>query len=57
MSALTLISVDEVKKHSYSGDCWVVVHGQVYDLSAFDHPGGSDGEPGFLRSNYYVRTY
>lgn len=42
--ALALISFDEVKKHSYSGDCWVVVNGQVYDLSAFDHPGGSESE-------------
>lgn len=45
-NALALISFEEVKKHSYSGDCWVIVNGQVYDLSAFDHPGGSESKYG-----------
>jgi len=32
----------EVAKHNTSGDCWVVIAGQVVDLTAFldRHPGG-----------------
>jgi len=30
--------------HSTAGDCWLVIHGKVYDVSAFmsDHPGGPE---------------
>lgn len=33
----------EVATHSTADDCWVIIEGQVYDLSGFDqqHPGGS----------------
>lgn len=36
-------SLAEVSKHCSRDDCWVVVHGNVYDVSAFvpRHPGGS----------------
>lgn len=32
----------EIIKHDRPGDCWVVIHGKVYDLSEFakKHPGG-----------------
>lgn len=32
----------EVDEHKAEGDCWVVVHNRVYDVSRFlpDHPGG-----------------
>jgi len=35
-------SVDEVKKHNKDSDCWVILHGEVYDVTKFlnDHPGG-----------------
>lgn len=35
-------SVDEVAKHNTERDCWVIVNGQVLDVSKFlpDHPGG-----------------
>lgn len=36
------ISADEVSKHDRQEACWVVVDGQVYDLTSFapEHPGG-----------------
>jgi len=30
----------EIVRHDRPGDCWVVIHGKVYDLSNFVHPGG-----------------
>lgn len=37
------ISLAEVKKHKTADDCWMVIHGGVYDLKGFldKHPGGS----------------
>jgi len=31
----------EIIKHDRQGDCWIVVHGKVYDLTNFvaSHPG------------------
>merc|ERR1719413_296591 len=39
MSAYTLA---EVAKHTTKGDCWVVVNGEVLDVTKFlsEHPGG-----------------
>merc|ERR1712127_548646 len=39
MSAYTL---SDVAKHTTKGDCWVVVNGQVLDVTKFlsEHPGG-----------------
>jgi len=35
-------SLDEVSMHSVKGDCWLAIHGKVYDISKFNsHPGGS----------------
>ena len=35
-------SLDDVAKHNKKDDCWVVVDGQVLDVTSFllDHPGG-----------------
>merc|ERR1719446_1918202 len=34
---------DEVAKHNSQEDCWVVLNGHAYDLTAFmgEHPGGA----------------
>lgn len=38
------VSLSEVQQHNRDGDCWVAVHGQVYDVSSFvdEHPGGAE---------------
>jgi predicted heme/steroid binding protein len=33
-------SLDEVAKHNTEKDCWVVVNGQVLNVTDFEHPGG-----------------
>ena len=37
------VGMDEVEQHNSDGDCWVVIHGVVYDLTDFaeEHPGGA----------------
>ena len=36
------LTLNEVSKHSVSGNCWMVINGKVYDLSEYvSHPGGS----------------
>ncbi|CEL98182.1 unnamed protein product [Vitrella brassicaformis CCMP3155] len=39
-----VISVDELAKHTREKDCWIAVHGKVYDVTPFlkDHPGGPE---------------
>eukprot|EP00924_Labyrinthula_sp_SR-Ha-C_P005462 snap_masked-scaffold_1-processed-gene-32.28-mRNA-1 protein AED:0.03 eAED:0.03 QI:0/-1/0/1/-1/1/1/0/143 len=34
----------EVSQHKKDEDCWIVVHGKVYDISKYldDHPGGPE---------------
>ncbi|KAJ0164590.1 Cytochrome b2, mitochondrial [Colletotrichum tanaceti] len=36
------LSLSEVRRHQSPGDCWVAIHGKVYDITAFlpSHPGG-----------------
>jgi fatty acid desaturase len=36
------LTMDDVAKHCVSDDCWVVIHGKVYDVTSFvpKHPGG-----------------
>jgi len=39
-----LYSKDEVAKHNSDDDCWIVLHGLVYNVTdfLFEHPGGGD---------------
>ena len=39
---LKLIEISEVNLHTEEGDLWLVLDDLVYDLSEYDHPGGSD---------------
>jgi len=38
------ITMAEVQQHNTEGDCWVVIHGMVYDLTEFadEHPAGPE---------------
>ncbi|KAL0412268.1 UNVERIFIED_CONTAM: cytochrome [Sesamum latifolium] len=35
---------EEVVKHDQKGDCWLIISGKVYDVTAFleEHPGGDE---------------
>jgi acyl-lipid (8-3)-desaturase len=36
-------SVEEVSRHCTQTDCWVIIHGKVYDVTKYvpSHPGGA----------------
>lgn len=42
--AASSITVDQVALHASEDDCWTIVGGSVYDITAYlpDHPGGDD---------------
>ena len=42
-STQPLVSVEELKKHSQSSDCWISYKGKVYDVTTFlpKHPGSA----------------
>ena len=44
MAEEKLYSLEEVKAHVREDDCWLVINGNVYDVTAFldEHPGGFD---------------
>ncbi|XP_038212689.1 cytochrome b5-like [Zerene cesonia] len=39
-----IISLQELKKHNSQSSVWMVIHNDVYDVTAFlqEHPGGED---------------
>ncbi len=42
MTQSKLLSVEEISRHNKDTDCWIVVDGQVWDITGFapEHPGG-----------------
>lgn len=46
MGEIKLISTKDISKHSTGTDCWIVVDGQVWDVTDFleMHPGGAAGK-------------
>ncbi len=60
--ARTTFTVDEVAKHNRPDDCWVIVHGEVIDVTSFlhQHPGGpaalsKPGRVGLDVTEHFVR--
>lgn len=44
ISEIKLISQAELEKHNQPEDCWIALHGNVYDVTKFlpEHPGGAE---------------
>lgn len=42
--ATRVVTLEELQKHSSAPDCWIAVHGKVYNVTKFlpDHPGGGE---------------
>jgi cytochrome b involved in lipid metabolism len=41
-----ILSLAEVSKHNKASDCWMIINGNVYDLTSYvGHPGGSTYVP------------
>lgn len=38
------ISAEEIARHQAESDCWLTIHGKVYDVTKYlvEHPGGLD---------------
>jgi L-lactate dehydrogenase (cytochrome) len=42
-NSMRTLTMSEVQQHASKDDCWVIIHGKAYDLTAFlpEHPGGT----------------
>jgi len=42
-TTMRTFSLSEVSIHNSTGDCWLVIHGKIYDVTDFipSHPGGN----------------
>ena len=42
------VAAEELQKHSSQESCWLVVNGEVWDLTEFapEHPGGAQSKSG-----------
>ncbi|KAL6937610.1 hypothetical protein ACO0RG_004123 [Hanseniaspora osmophila] len=38
---LKLVSREEIEKHIELGECWITIHGNVYNVTHYKHPAGS----------------
>ena len=64
-AALTVYTPDEVKKHCFQHDCWVIIDNKVYDVTSYipRHPGGAliyvkaGGDCTQLFESYHVATH
>jgi hypothetical protein len=47
MAGTKAYSLDELRNHSSETDCWLAIHGKVYDVTEFldEHPGESMSLP------------
>lgn len=41
----TIFTMEEVAKHNTKEDCWMVINGDVLNLTGFPHPGGDTYVP------------
>lgn len=48
MSEPKLLSAQQISEHNTPADCWIVVDGQVWDVTDFleEHPGGTASKDG-----------
>ncbi|KAF8768772.1 hypothetical protein HU200_007332 [Digitaria exilis] len=57
MAGGKLYSFEEVSKHSGRKDCWLIIAGKVYDVTAFmeEHPGGDEVADAFGQEKLTLR--
>jgi len=66
MSSERTVTVEEIRRHANSDDCWLVIDNTVWDLTEFapQHPGGAVSELNrniigdvilMIASNYQIR--